>query len=114
MGLLDNTQQPQQQMGGLLGGQPQAMPPQGMPPQGAPPPQGMQGQDNSQKMIAISVGNELLSNPSKNGVMKAIEMLKNSGSLDAQKVAQSLMQVADNPDQIKNLAQMILQKAQNA
>ncbi len=108
MGLLDNMPQPQQ-MGGLLGAQ--GMPPQGMPQQGSPS-QGA-GIDQNQKMIAMTVGKELVSNPTQKGVENVIKLLNSSGSQEAQKIIEPLMKMADSPEHIKMFGESILQKVQN-
>ena len=104
MGLLDNTQQPQQQMGGLLGGQPQAMPPQGMPPQGS----GNVMSPDQAKQMAM----ELMQSPTKETGMKIISELSSSNSPQIKSVINFIQSNLNNPVALKHVAQSVLSGAQ--
>ena len=104
MGLLDNMQQPQQQMGGLLGGQPQAMPPQGMPTQGAPP----------QQSSGLQMAMQLAQNPTPEMAKQIIQKLQESGNRESGQFEQMISKVIGDPQKLKQLADAIVQKLSGA
>lgn len=90
--------------GGAMG-MPQQMP-MGQPAQGGMLSQQPQQQDNSQY---LEMADAILANPSQEMVMRVVQILQQSGNPDEALVAQALMSVANNPEQLRAMVTQIKQ-----